>query len=101
MAELYRTFFALAFSVSAVSFTIARTKVSEPLRTWVAKKNTWLGNLITCPYCVSHWLSFAAVGIYRPYLVQQVQPFDFLVTAMAMVAVSCIVTGLITQAITR
>lgn len=91
----------LGIAIGAVSFTIARTKITQPLRAKIAGKNTWLGNLVGCPYCVSHWLSFAAAGLYRPRIVDLWLPLDVLVAAMVMVAISAFTWGLIHKAATQ
>jgi uncharacterized membrane protein (DUF106 family) len=57
--------------VSAVtmglSHTIAREKLFEPLRNVCGGMNTWLGYLISCPYCASHWLAFLLVPLTGAY----------------------------------
>lgn len=82
------TFFVLAAAIGTASFTIARAKVFESFRDWVEGKSEWFGNLFHCPYCVSHWLAWGAVAIYRPSLLGLWWPLDLFVTALAMVAVS-------------
>jgi len=99
MREEFITALVLAISIGAVAFTITRTKISEPFRKWVKLKNTWLGNLFGCPYCLSHWLAFGAVMIYRPTLVDLWLPLDLLVTAMAMVAFAMFVAGLLSKSL--
>src|SRR5690606_31717031 len=39
--------------------------VFQPLRDRLGGKETWLGYLITCPYCLSHWLAFALVPLFE------------------------------------
>lgn len=97
--HLLITIAALALSISAVSFTIARTKVSEPFRVWMKRKSSWFGNLFNCPYCVSHWLSFGAVAIYQPRVIEKYYPLDLLVTAFVIVALSAWSVGIISRAI--
>lgn len=91
----------LGFAIGAVSFTIARTKITQPLREKIKGRNTWLGNLVGCPYCLSHWFAFAAAGLYRPRIVHLWLPLDVLVAAMVMVAIAAFVWGLINKAITQ
>lgn len=88
-------FVVLASSVAAVAFTIAKTKVTAPLRFKIMTKNEWFGNLFGCPYCLSHWLSFGAVGVYRVTIIHKVLVMDYVVTAMAMVALSALFLGVI------
>lgn len=97
--EVFGTAAVLALSIASVAFTISRTKVTEGLRLWVMEKNTWLGGLVKCPYCLSHWLTFGAVIIYRPRLVELFWPLDLLVSAMAMVTVTAFFVGVIARAV--
>jgi hypothetical protein len=54
-------------SVSAVvmglSHTLARERICEPIRRRLGGKETWLGYLVSCPYCASHWVAFALVPL--------------------------------------
>lgn len=59
---------ALSLATGAAAFTITRTKISEPFRAAVKEQSAWLGNLVTCPYCTSHWLAAAAVVLMEPQL---------------------------------
>lgn len=89
----------LSVAIGAVSFTLARTKIAQPLREKIAARNTWLGNLVGCPYCLSHWFAFGAAGLYRPRLVHLWLPLDMLVSAMVMVALAAFTWGLITKCV--
>jgi hypothetical protein len=53
-----------------MSHTIAREKIFEPLRTRCGGMSTWRGYLISCPYCVSHWLAFILVPLTGAYGIQ-------------------------------
>ena len=46
--------------------TIAKERVFEPLRDRLGNKETWLGYLVSCPYCLSHWLAFVLVPLTGP-----------------------------------
>ncbi|WP_242361579.1 DUF1360 domain-containing protein [Anaeromyxobacter sp. SG17] len=63
MAE--RVFHLLVVSavVMGLAQTIAKEKVFEPLRNALGGKETWLGYLVSCPYCVSHWIAFVLVPL--------------------------------------
>lgn len=84
----------LASSIGAAAYTVSSTEITKGLRSAVVKRSLWLGKLITCPYCLSHWLAFGAVAVYRPYLVDlrsawtPLVVLDFLVTALALLPVS-------------
>jgi hypothetical protein len=92
---------ALALAVASASFTIARTKVFAGPRAWVSRRSKWARSLVACPYCVGHYLCAAAVAAYWPQatLVRQWAPYDYLVSWMAVVAVSALVIGAIGRAI--
>jgi hypothetical protein len=59
--------------VMGLSHTIAKEKMFEPLRRAGGGMSTWIGYLISCPYCASHWLAFVLVPLTGTYLIR-VQP---------------------------
>jgi uncharacterized membrane protein len=54
---------AVSLIVMGLSHTIARERICEPLRARLGGRETWLGYLVSCPYCVSHWIAFILVPI--------------------------------------
>src|SRR5687768_9303666 len=74
----------LALAVSATSVTIGRTAVFAPFRDWFEARSTWIHGLVSCPYCLSHWIAFLLAAWYRPRIVQSSVPFvDVAVSAFA------------------
>jgi uncharacterized membrane protein len=63
---------AVSLIVMGLSHTIARERICEPLRARLGGKETWLGYLVSCPYCVSHWLALVLVPITGTYAVNVV-----------------------------
>jgi uncharacterized membrane protein len=63
---------AVSLIVMGLSHTIARERICEPLRARLGGKETWLGYLVSCPYCVSHWIALALVPITGTYAVDVV-----------------------------
>jgi uncharacterized PurR-regulated membrane protein YhhQ (DUF165 family) len=53
--------------VMGISHTIAMEKIFHPLRRRLGGMHTWLGQLVSCPYCVSHWIAFVLVPITGAY----------------------------------
>lgn len=49
--------------VMGLAQTISREKIFEPLRTRLGGKETWLGYLVSCPYCASHYIAFLVVPL--------------------------------------
>lgn len=31
--------------------------ITEPARLWVDRRSTWLGYLVSCPWCISVWIA--------------------------------------------
>jgi hypothetical protein len=54
---------AVSLIVMGLSHTIARERICEPLRARLGGKETWLGYMVSCPYCVSHWIALGLVPI--------------------------------------
>jgi hypothetical protein len=55
-------------SVWRLSRLIAVDTIFAPLRGWVGGRDEWFGFLVSCPWCVSVWLSFPAAWavVYFP-----------------------------------
>jgi len=58
---------AVALVVMGLSHTITRERIFAPLRQRLGGKDTWLGYLMSCPYCVSHWVAFIVVPLTGTY----------------------------------
>lgn len=84
----------LSAITASISFTIAETKLLKPLRDWVNSKNHFLGELVTCGYCVGHWVAFALVAIFQPKLFDSWFLLDYLLTAMVIAWLSAFQWGL-------
>jgi len=54
---------AISLIVMGLSHTVARERICEPLRARLGGKETWLGYMVSCPYCVSHWIALILVPI--------------------------------------
>lgn len=89
----------LALAVASASYTISKTKIAVPFRNWARARNAWLGDLVSCPYCVSHYLAAIAVLLYRPRVVNLLWVFDIGVAWLATITVSALIVGKIHLAI--
>lgn len=85
--------FILGIAAGVVSATTSRTHIFKPVRRFIAGKSEWLGELVRCPYCTSHWVCFAATLIYRPRLLNLWLPLDLVVAAFFMIFVATIAVG--------
>ncbi|MBI3956750.1 MAG: DUF1360 domain-containing protein [Candidatus Kerfeldbacteria bacterium] len=85
----------LALATAAIAVTVSKAKIFNGVRERVIRRSHRLGELLTCPYCTSHWVAFTLVAIYRPVLVQAWLPVDLLVSAFVVVALASLVMGLV------
>lgn len=53
-------FLLLAAAGSAITMTLTKGSIFASLRDWLADR-PFLGQLISCPYCTSHWVAAAIV----------------------------------------
>lgn len=72
----------LSFATSSISFTVTETKFFKPLREWIKKKSNFLGDLLSCGYCLGHWIAFALVAVYKPKLFEFWWLLDYFLTAI-------------------
>ncbi|MGZ3439809.1 MAG: DUF1360 domain-containing protein [Polyangia bacterium] len=61
--------FAVSAVVMGLSYTIAKEEMFRGLRERCGGRDTWLGYLVSCPYCLSHWVAFLIVPLTRTYYV--------------------------------
>lgn len=72
----------LSFVTASLSFIVTEAKIFKPMREWVKKRNAFLGELLSCGYCFSHWIAFIMVAIYRPRLFESWWLLDYFFTAI-------------------
>lgn len=80
----------LAMAVSTISLTVSKSKIFESTRNWVSGRSKWLGELISCFYCFSHWV--AAVLVLLTGLTTQ---FGFIITVLAVINVAAVFSSVI------
>jgi Protein of unknown function (DUF1360) len=59
----------VAALVMGLAHTVAKERLFAPLRERCGGKTTWLGYLLSCPYCASHWIAFVIVPMTGTYAV--------------------------------
>jgi hypothetical protein len=91
----------LAFVVSPISLTVTKTAVFKPFREFIKSHSVWLGKLFSCPYCFSHWTSFAVVAVFQPVAVSCgfFPLIDYAVSAFVMVSIANLLSALLFQSI--
>ena len=76
---MWEKFLLLSLAVMSIANTISREKIFEPLRNRLGGKETYLGYMVACPYCLSHWLAFILVPLFDFRLLRV--PYDWGVVA--------------------
>ena len=71
MVRLFQLF-AVSAVVMGVSQTLAKERIFAPLRERLGGQETWLGYLVSCPYCVSHYVAFVLVPLTGTYAIDVV-----------------------------
>jgi hypothetical protein len=72
----------LSLVTASISFTVSQAKLFLPLREWAKRKIPRLGELLSCGYCLGHWVCFGLVAVYRPRLFESWWLFDYFLTAL-------------------
>ena len=86
----------LAISASSLSITITQTELFSPMRAWISEKNTMIGYLFHCFYCLSHWIIFIGVIIYQPILISSsFIIIDLLVSSFFTIALATYSSGIV------
>jgi len=94
--------FTYAFAVASISLTVTRSKIFERPRVRIQEKFKWVGELISCPYCFSHWVSLILVIMYRPSFLPHVwMPLDITITAFIIVGMGAIIIGVVSRILFR
>ena len=95
------TLAAASMAVAAASLTLSKAHVFAWLREAVARRSAWLGQLVSCPYCTSHWIAAAAVWALRYRVTAAGTAADWLVAWLATVTLSGVWAGLVYRAYAR
>ncbi|MCP3100294.1 hypothetical protein LZ198_15595 [Myxococcus sp. K15C18031901] len=66
MVDVFRLL-AVSAVVMGASQTIARERIFAPFRERLGGRDTWWGYLVSCPYCVSHYVAFLLVPLTGTY----------------------------------
>lgn len=72
----------LSLATASISFTVTESRLFAPFRGLVCRVHPKLGELLSCGYCLGHWVAFALTAIYRPRLMDAWWPLDYFLTAL-------------------
>lgn len=85
-------------AVSTVTVTVTRSTLFAPLRERAAHKSRFLGKLVGCPYCMSHWV--AALFVVAAHLMLETPLLWFPFTLFTVIGLSAFVTRGLVWAVT-
>lgn len=86
----------LALATSAISVTITRSGLFHGLRSFADRRSRWFGELMHCPYCMSHWVSLVLMWWYGLRILPGTfWLIDLLISALAVVATASFFTLLV------
>jgi uncharacterized oligopeptide transporter (OPT) family protein len=57
----------LALAVASIVTTVSLTFLFQRVRDWADEKHPRLGSLLSCHYCLAHWVAFPLVLYYSPH----------------------------------
>ena len=82
----------MALATATVSVTVGQSKLFAPWRMWVKGHWRFLGELMSCPYCLGHWV---AAGLVLEFSHRQsITSFaNLLVWWLAVTGLSALISG--------
>jgi hypothetical protein len=92
-------FLIIALAGSAISMTLSKSEIFEKFRDWVVSKNDFLGKLINCPYCTSHYVNFTLLVLCNSEILKMFPPvINYVVVVFAMITITSFFSGVIYKA---
>ncbi|WP_171962098.1 DUF1360 domain-containing protein [Bordetella trematum] len=85
----------IAVAASSISMSLTQGELFAPLRAWAQKFGHMTGYLFQCFFCLSHWIVFLGIAIYRPQLIHSDYVLvDWIVAAFFSLTISTFTSGL-------
>jgi hypothetical protein len=95
----------LSVACGAISLVLTKSHVLNPMHDWLEKNAPFLGKMLSCPWCTSHWVALGLVLAYDPLAITEYDhatyqlmswfrfvlvPLDYVVAVFVMVALSTV-----------
>jgi hypothetical protein len=87
----------LGVACGAISLVVAKGKIFATFHDWLAPKFPILEELLSCPWCVSHWVAALLVLAYHQTL--RGGFIDYIVQVFVIVAISQVVAAIIRKCV--
>lgn len=90
----------VSLAISSVSYTIGKSKIFSFVRiyTYENKKLHGVYDVISCPYCLSHWLTVIAMNFIKPINLFENIFVEYFMLTFACIALSAFWIGIISRA---
>ena len=88
----------IGIATGAISLLLTKSAVFNFLHDWLEKHIPFVGKILDCTWCTSHWVALFFVLIYRPRLLYVFAPVDYLVSIMVLVAIASVIARMIYSA---
>lgn len=80
----------VAFAVAATSITLTRSQLTKHARREWVNAPLMLGELVSCPYCMAHWVALLFAWLLNPPTLMW-----YFVYALILVGISAVIIGVI------
>lgn len=84
---------AVVFATTAVSIALSKSKVFQPTRFWLEDRSRWLGDLINCWFCTSHYVALAFAILWHPIQLMRWEPGNVIFQMFVTVGASAVITN--------
>jgi hypothetical protein len=93
--EALKVLLILSMAVGALSMTVSKSLMFNPVVFWVQVNLESLGPTIKCPFCLGYWLSITFLFIFEPKVVYNTPVYfpyliEWFTTLLALVAMSSV-----------
>lgn len=100
----------LGVATGAISMVITKASIFNKAHAWLEKRSPFLEEMLSCPWCTSHWVALFFTLAYQPPLITWADrpawmalsplnylltPVDWLVTLLVMVTVAAVTARII------
>lgn len=72
----------LSFVTASLAFFISESKVLDVPRTYLCECLPPIGSLVSCGYCLTHWIALILVSTYTPQIFSFWWLLDFFLTIL-------------------
>jgi len=88
----------LSMCIATISLTVTKSVAFLPVRRILHQQSEWLGALVNCPYCLTHWIAIVFVillYVYSPFYIVTNKVFlDSVIMIFATTSLATLISGL-------